>query len=284
MQSVRASEVSLQVMKSARISVFILCASALLLAGEPAPTTAPTPGAAPKAPEAGPTELQKLELYEDKDAGFSLRIPSGFARLTESENREVFKGLSDYFGKQIGDRALRRPPAWFRGPSDAKNSKLLPPSLAIGYTDMVGVIDPSRLSTYKEEIEKEYKKRGEMHGDIIVTILTVSGVNALRIEHDLISPIDNSRSRIVKVAVPGGERRYDIVLNYSPEQTEQVEPALATALNTFKIDTKPVIDAETKSQWTRVAMWTGGMFVLGVVLSLLLKVLSGVGEKQPEKS
>jgi len=103
-------------------------------------------------------------------------------------------------------------------------------------------------------------------------------------EHDIFSPIDNSRSRLINVSVPGHKRRYEIVFNYHPDQAESVEASLATVLQTFEIQKKPVVDEKTQSKWTRIAFWTIGCFVAGILLSLLLKVLAGVGEKEPEES
>ncbi|HYG76005.1 MAG TPA: hypothetical protein VEK08_13455 [Planctomycetota bacterium] len=238
----------------------------------------------PKAAEskpAGPDD--NLTLFEDADAGYSLRVPEGFVKLSQDESREVFRGISEHFGKQAGERALRRPPAWFRGPAEGGSVKLLPPSLAIGYTELAGQIDPSQMQRYKTELEEEMRKRGDDFGEIKVSLIDVGGINSLRIEHDVVSPLDRVRNRIVNVAVPGNGRRYDIVMNFSPEQAEKVEAALATVVRTFKVKNPPIMDAAAQSRWSRVLLWTLGGFAAGVLLSFLLKVLSGVGEKVPEK-
>jgi len=240
----------------------------------PAPAEPPTSGV-------GGGDMEKLKLFSDNDAGYSMRIPDGYQRLTEDETREVFHGISEYFGKEAGERVLRRPPAYFKGPPDLKDTKAKPPSLAVGYTDLDEPIDPEKMSIYKEKIEEQLRKTGDKSGEINVSMVQVDGITALRIEHDVINPIDSSRARLIKIAVPGNARRFDIVFNFSPEQTSNVDPAVATILRSFKINSHPSLDPETKSRWTRILYWTIGGFALGIILSILLKVLSGVGEKEP---
>ena len=234
----------------------------------------------PPAPAAG--DMEKLKLFSDSDAGYSMRIPDGYQRLTEDETREVFHSISEYFGKEAGERVVRRPPAYFKGAPDPKDPKLKPPSLAVGYTDLDEPIDPEKMGFYKEQLETQLRKTGDKSGDVKVSLVQVDGITALRVELDLINP-DNTRDRVIKIAVPGNGRRYEIAFNYSPEQTASVEPAVATVLRSFKINSHPSLDPETKNRWTRIIYWTVGGFALGIILSILLKVLSGVGEKEPEK-
>lgn len=239
---------------------------------------------AAKAGDAKPaaTDDEKLTMFEEAEAGYSLRVPSGFSKLSPDESREVFQGISQHFGKQVGERALRRPPAWFRGPVDS-NSKMLPPSLAIGYTDLPGPVDPTQIPRYKSELEAEFRKRGDSYGQLTIILVDVGGINALRIEHELLSPVDKSRSKVVTIAIPGHDKRYDVVFNFSEEQTPRVESAIATVVRTFKLKSAPMLSAESQGRWTRVLIWTVGGFAAGILLSFLLKVLSGAGEKVPEK-
>jgi hypothetical protein len=239
--------------------------------------------AAPPAPVTS-GEMEKLKLYSDNDAGYSMRIPDGYSKLTEDETREVFHGISENFGKEAGQRVLRRPPAFFKGPPDLKDTKLKPPSLAIGYSDLDEPIDPTQMAFYKEKLEEQLRKTGDKFGDINISMVMVDGITSLRIEHDVLNPMDNSRARLIKIAVPGSGRRFDIVFNFSPEQSTSVESAVATVLHTFKVNSHAAIDPETKSKWTRILYWTIGGFALGILLSVLLKVLSGVGETEPESS
>ena len=224
------------------------------------------------------------DLFNEPLAGYSMRIPQGYERLSEDENREVFRGLSEYLGKEVGDRVLRRPPTWFKGPINPKRPKEKPPALAVGYTDLDEPIDPAQMSRYKSDLEQEYRKRGDKYGEIKIDLVTVGGVNSLRVEHDIFSPIDNSRSRMIKVVVPGHGGSYDIVFNFSGDQASDVATALETVLSSFNVQTRPVVDQETTSRWTRVALWTGGCFLIGILLSVLLKMLAGVGEKTSKKS
>ena len=136
----------------------------------------------------------------------------------------------------------------------------------------------------KEKLEEQLRKTGDRFGEITVTMAMVDGITCLRIEHDVINPIDNSRARLIKIAIPGNGRRFDIVFNFSPEQTVSVEPAVATVQRSFKVNSHPALDPETKNRWTRILLWTVGGFALGIILSILLKVLSGVGESEPKST
>ena len=223
-------------------------------------------------------------LHSDPVAGYSLRIPGGYEKLTEDENREVFEGLSQFLGKDVGERVLKRPPAWFKGPINPAKPKAPPPSLAIGCSEMDQAIDPALMPQYKANFEENFKKKGDRYGELRTEIVQVDGINALRMEHDIFSPIDNSRSRMINIAVPGRGRLYDIVFNFSTHEAEGVEQAVATVLRTFKVDQHPVSETDGKGKWTRVMMWTVGGLVAGILLSLLLKVLAGAGAKTAEES
>ncbi|HEY3324861.1 MAG TPA: hypothetical protein VGP72_30695 [Planctomycetota bacterium] len=251
-------------------SLLLPASAGLLFAAQTQDSKAP--------PAAVPLDFEKLSLFKDPDAGYSMRVPEGFARLSDEENRQVFRGITEYMGKQAGERALRRPPAWFKGPADPTNAKLPPPSLAIGYTDLTEPVDPTQMSRYKEELEEAFRKQGEKFGDFSVALASVGGVTSLRIEREIVSVVDGSHGRVVNLAVPGNGRRYDIVFNYSPEQAAHVQPAIETVTRTFRLESA-LLDPQTKSKWTRILIWTIGGFIVGIVLSLLLRVLAGVGDK-----
>lgn len=231
-----------------------------------------------------PAADTSLPVYSDPVAGYSFLVPSGYKRLTPEQNRQVFDGLSKFIGKDIAERAERLPPAYFHGPVDPKRPQSAPPSLAVGYTDLDAAVNPADIPQYKTQVEAELRKRGDKYGELKLDVIKVDGINALRMEHDVYSPIDNSRSRVISVSVPGQNRRYDIVFNYHVDQVEGVEQSLAAVLDTFKIEKHPVVDEQSQSKWTRIAFWTIGCFLVGIVLSLLLKMLAGVGEKEPEES
>jgi hypothetical protein len=270
-------------MDCARVRFILLC-MLTLAAGFVAAGEAENDASKIKAPPLLDPELEKLTAFEDPDARFSMRIPAGFTRLTEADNQEVFRGISEHFGKQVGDRTLKRPPVWFKGTMDPAHPKIAPPSMAIGYTDLADVIDVNARHIYKQNLEQAYKKAGVKHGEIAIDAIQIAGVDALRIEHDIFNAIDNSQARIINLAVPGDGRRYDVVFNFSAEQSAEVETAVKTVMKTFKLKTAPAMDTATQAKWTRVAFFTIGGFVVGVVLMMLLKVLSGAGEKEPEKS
>lgn len=235
---------------------------------------------APKAQ--APVDLAKLTLFKDKEAGYSMRLPEGYTRLTQDENREVANNLSEYFGKEASERALRQPPAYFRGPLDPARPKGMPPSLVVNCTGAPLAVDRAQKQQYKEMIEESYRKRGIRHGDIAVDVIQVGSVNAVRAEHDLFSPVDNSRNRVIMVLVPGPDRRYNITLNFSTYQAQAAEAALDVVLRTFKIHPPAAVDAETQIKWGRVALWTAGGFITGILLSLILKALSAAARKQAQ--
>jgi len=224
-----------------------------------------------------------LPLFADPEAGYSMRIPSGYTKLTQDENREVFKNISEYFGKDVSEQVLRQPPVYFKGPADPAKPKALPPSMEVSCAGAPLIVDPAQKAKYQEMLEESYRKSGVRHGDISLDFVRVSGVTALRAEHDLYSAVDNSRNRLIRVLVPGPDRRYDIVFNFSPFQAEAVEQALNVVLKTFKITEREALDPEAKTKWGRVALWTVGGFITGILLSLILKLVSGATRK-PESA
>jgi len=240
--------------------------------------------------EAAERELQEPKaksqepLFEDSEAGYSMRIPAGYAKLTQDENREVFKSIGEYFGKDVSERVLRQPPVYFRGPVDPAKPKALPPSLEVSCAGAPMLVDPAQKAKYQEMLEESYRKSGLRHGDISVDFVRVSGVTALRAEHDLYSPVDNSRSRLIRVLFSGPDRRFDVVFNFSPHQAEAVEQALNVVLKTFKITEREVLDPETQTRWSRVALWTAGGFVTGLLLSIILKLVSNARRKPQDNA
>lgn len=219
--------------------------------------------------------IEKLELCEDKDAGYSMRVPPGYTRLSQDESREVLKGISQLSGKEVSARALRQPPVYFRGPADPAKPKAKPPSLEVSCTGAPLVVDAAHKDQFMQRLENDYDKNGIRHGDISLEVIQVAGVSAYRAEHDTYSPVDNTRNRAILVFVPGPDRRYDIAFNFSPHQAEGVAQALNIVLKTFKLTERPLLDPETQTAWGRVALWTVGGFLAGIVLSVLLKLFAG---------
>jgi hypothetical protein len=245
----------------------------------PAPAPEAPKEAVPPPPPEQPSDPEKLEFYEDAQAGYSFRIPAGYQRLTPDQDRQVFNQLSQYFGKDIGDRAMRQPPVYLAGPADPRFPRALPPSLAVTCAGTPIAVDAARKEEYRKVLEEGYDKQGLRHGDIKVEIVKVAGVEALRAAFELFSPVDNTRSQIVMVMVPGRDRRYDIVANYSATQAEHAEPALAVVLHSFRIAAPPLLAPEVQNQWGRIVAWTVGGFIVGIVLSLLAKALSKAAPK-----
>ncbi len=148
----------------------------------------------------------------------------------------------------------------------------------MGYTDLQEPIHAAQIAEYRNKIEQDSQKRGEKFGEIKAEVISVDGVPALQVEHDVFSQIDNSRSRMIRVAAPAPGRCFEIAFNFSSEQEEQAEAALSIVLKSFKIEDRSALNAESRSQWLRIFYYTAGGFAAGILLSLLLKILSGAGK------
>ena len=245
-----------------------LFVSSLLSAAETAPAQD-----APKTDTGASTSgALKATEFKDPDAGYVVTIPAGYSRLSDDRVRLAFKGASSYLGKDVSERALVKPPTCFQGPIDPLHPKTLPPGLAIGFSALAVPVDPALMSKYKEDYEQELKKSGESAGDVSVEVVSVNGIPSLRIEHDIFSPIDNTRSRMIKLSVPGQQRRYDIVFSFFNDQAPQVKDAMDVVLKSFA--TTEIADPNA-GRWMRVALWTLGGLVAGVVLGALLGALAG---------
>lgn len=237
----------------------------------------------PKPPAPKPAEIAPAapvsDLFTDPAGGFTMKIPAGFARLNDEENREAFNRLSEHFGKEAGERALRQPPVRFRGQPDPKNPEKRPPAMTVTVSGLQWVIDPDKKAQYKDLIEEDYKKVGLRHGEITLDIVSVNGINSLRAEHDIFSPVDNSPEKIVMLIVPGSDRSFDIVFNFVADQSPQVNAALDTVIKSFKVESAPAVSQESMSRWTRILIWTFGCFAAGLLVSFLLRKLAGVNSE-----
>ena len=242
--------------------------------GQDAPkteTAATTSSETQAVPSDAASALKPTE-FKDPDAGYVVTIPAGYSRLSDDRVRMAFKGASSYLGKDVSERALVKPPACFQGPVDPLHPKTLPPGLAIGFSALSAPVDPAQMSKYKEDYEQELKKSGESAGDVSVDVVSVNGIPSLRIEHDIFSPIDNTRSRMIKLSVPGQQRRYDIVFSFFNDQAPQVKDAMDVVMKSFA--TTEIADPNA-GRWMRVALWTVGGLVAGVLLGALLGALAG---------
>jgi hypothetical protein len=226
----------------------------------------------PSAPVAGP--LQREE-FSDPVAGYSVKLPPGYKKLSEDETHAIFEGLSEFWGKEISERARSKPPAWFRGPADPKLPNAPPPMFAVAYADLSESIDPAQLTAYKDKLEEEYKRQGNKYGEINIQVVKVDGITSLEVENDVFSRINNERSRLLRVAVPGKGRWYDLSFMFGNDQSEAVHAALKDVLDSFKVMEHPAESVQNQIRWTRVLMYTAGFGLAGVVLSLLLRKLSG---------
>lgn len=226
--------------------------------------------------KASPVELAKREMYTDPVAGYSVLIPNGYRKLTDDESREVFNGMSEVLGKKdIGERSRKRPPAWFIGPVNLKQPNEHPPSFAIAFTENQEQIDPSQIPVYKEMLEEKHKREGDKVGDLVLNVVTVDGIISLQEEGDMISPVNNERNRIIRVAVPGKGKWFDLIFNYSTDQNDPVRVALKETLDSFKVMEHPPENIENRNKWLRVLYYTVGFGLAGIVLSFVLRKLSG---------
>jgi hypothetical protein len=232
-------------------------------ATKPAATTTPVP--------AGP--LQRLD-HSDPVGGYSVTLPPGYVPLTADETHAIFEGLSEFWGKDVGERARKKPPVWFKGPIDPKNPKASPPMFAIAYNDLDQPVDASQITAYKEKIEDEYKRQGNKYGEIELKTLVVDGITSLQIEHDLISRINNERSRVLRIGVPAKGRWYDLSFNFGIDQTELVHAAVKDVIDSFKVMAHPEAPVQEEGKWMRVLYFTIGGGLVGLILSVVLKRLS----------
>ena len=251
------------------LALLAMFLNAALLCGAEEPKSA-EPDVAP----AGP--LARLD-YSDDAAGYSVKLPPGYIKLTDNETHEIFKGLSEFMGKEASERAQKRPPAWFKGPPDPKNPTLPQPMFAVGYSDLSEPIHPDQLNAYKEKLEEEYKRQGNKFGEIDLKVVLVDGITSLQVEHDVFSPINNERSRVLRVAVPAKGKWFDLNFNFSSEQTDAVHESLKDVLDTFKIAEHQSLVVPNQIKWERVLAYTVGFGLAGVLLSLILKKLGAVG-------
>ena len=256
-----------------------------------APADPATPAAADGAKPAGAdatkadggaiTKNDSLSEFKDAEAGYSFKVPAGYTRLTQDQIRTAFKGLSNTLGKSVSERTLLRPPAYFQGPIDPAHPKELPPGLAIGFTALAEPVDPALMNQYKNAYEADLRKNGDSTGDVQVDVISVNGVPSLRIEHDIFSPIDNTRMRMVKISVPGHERRYDVVFSFYSDQADSVKDAISTVTKSFAV-TDTGSWTGLSSRWVRVALYTLGGLVLGLLIGVVFSAMAG--SKQPQAS
>jgi hypothetical protein len=235
------------------------------------------PLAACLAGESGaPTDLSALKLFSDPAAGYSIRLPAGYERLSEEENRERDSGLSELFARNPSEHAQLQPSIYFKGPQDPKRPKLPPPVFVMSYYDSDQAIDPKELPHYQQLIEQNYRKKGDRYSDLRLTVVQVNGLDALKVENDLINLINNSRDKVIRVRipVPANSRHYEIFFNFSPNQNDEVQAALAVLLQSFKSQPLPLLDPAAERKWTRILFWTVGSGAAGMLIYWLFFLLT----------
>jgi hypothetical protein len=257
--------------RSACVSTLLLIASFALIAAEEPKPILPAESAKPAPVTTGPA---KREPYSDAIAGYSVLLPTGYRPLTENETRKVFKWMSEGLARDVGDRAGKRPPVWFIGSTDPKKPDELPPSFAIGFAELDQQIDPALIPAYKLELEEKHKREGDKVGGVALSIVTVDGITSLQEEYAYSMP-NNGDGRLIRLAVPGKGKWYEMYFSYSPSQDESVHAALKEVLDSFKVMEHPPENIENHNKWMRVLYYTLGFGLAGVVLSFLWRRLSG---------
>lgn len=229
--------------------------------------------------EAKPVETQTVpagtaaarEVYTDPVGGFSLSLPTGYRKLTEDETREVFKGLSESLNKNVSESVRKQPPVWFIGPVDPKLPAMRPPSLAIAFTENAEQIDPAQVSAYKDALEEKRKQDGGKGGELALSVVKVDGIPSLQEEAEMTNSLNNERDRLIRVAIPGKGKWFELVFNYSADQNEPVRAALKEALDSFKVMEHPPENVENTKKWLRVFYYTMGFGLVGILLSFVLR-------------
>jgi hypothetical protein len=134
------------------------------------------------------------------------------------------------------------------------------------------------------EFRDDVARCGERIGDVTATIVNINGTNAIKFEHELFDRLDNTRRHLLLLSIPGPSRRFVFVFNYSTEQEPGVRDAADTIIKSFKILDEVLATPESKSKWTRIALWTLGGLVAGLLLGMLLSVLTGKNQPAPSKT
>jgi hypothetical protein len=225
-----------------------------------------------------PPAPDNLSDFNDAEAGYSFKIPAGYTRISQETIREAFKSISETLAKDASARTRKFPPAYFKGPIDPDHPKLPPPAMAIGYTELAESIDPEMIAKYKEQLEANARKEGENTLNLQLELIHVNGILSLRTEYDKYSPIDNTRMRQVDISVPGHQCRYDIIFTYNSEQAPRLKDAIDTMTRTFTV--AEAASPGGANRWVRVALYTVGGLVLGLLIGFIFGAIAG--NKNPE--
>lgn len=221
------------------------------------------------------------ESFSDPVAGYSLLVPSSYRRLTENEVREIFSGMSKLLGKEIGERAPKRAPAWFVGKPDPAKPNDAPPRFAIGFAELDQPIDPAQITAYRDELAEKHKREGDKIGNMHVSVVSVDGIASLQEEYDYEFGNSTERARLIRLAIPGKGRWYELYFSFSPSQEEGVRAALKELLDSFKVMEHPPQSSENRDKWLRVLYYTVGFGLAGVLISILLQKFSRNKEPRP---
>ncbi len=186
--------------------------------------------------------------------------------------------MSEVLGRDVGEGVGKRPPAWFIGPADPKKPDEPPPSFAINFAEIDQQIDPAQIPLYKQELEDKHKREGDKVGGVVLNVVSVDGITSLQEEYAYSIP-NAPEGRMIRLAVPGKGKWFEMYFNYSPNQDESVRAALKEALESFKVMEHPPENIENRNKWLRVLYYTVGFGLAGVVLSFILRKLSR--EKEP---
>ncbi|MCX7806746.1 MAG: hypothetical protein N3A38_16400, partial [Planctomycetota bacterium] len=137
--------------------------------------------ASPAGKAAERKEAAEQRHYADAEAGYSLKIPDGWRKVTEREVREVFRGMLKAFGKKAVEAVLQRPPVFFEGPNPRDPMKIWE-NFGVGHIPTTFTLDPDRLDEYRSMVERQLKSEETPYEDVRVSLARVSGILSLRID------------------------------------------------------------------------------------------------------
>ena len=250
----------------ARASLRQTCAGALLAAIMLAS------GAAASEDSKGSTSAKAESAYADAEAGYSMKIPGGWRKVTEKEVRQLFRVMLKAFGKQAVEAALQRPPVYFEGP-DPKDPMKIRPHFGVGYIPTTFAVEPDRAGEYREMVEKQFLSEQASCEEVRVTPVKISGILSLRIDYttrrQAVSPL---KMLVSHTLIPTDDRTLELVFIFDPSQREEMEKVMDFVLDSFSVARPP--EPAWSQRWKRIALLTAAGFAGGVLLGLVLQRFS----------
>lgn len=207
-------------------------------------------------------------LYADAEAGFKLKVPFGWRRVTEREVRELFRGILRAFGREATEAALRRPPVYFEGPNPRDTMKIWP-NFGVGYIPERFMVDPDQASAYKDQIERYMRGEKQECDGLEVTVCRIDGALSLRMDYgtrrESVTPLKMLMTRFL---IPAADRTLEVVFAYDPSQQKEMQATIDQVLESFQVER--AAGGDWTSRWGRIALITAAGFAVGVLFGLVL--------------